>query len=113
MASESRETSVLVSYFQQAHAKIVALRRLDDQIASLVVQHQQMQQEVRDIQGRINEEFERAIKFNQAPSKLALLQSQEAEQDADDEAEELPARERLPVRRTVGALAVDGDDADD
>lgn len=110
MASESsRETSVLVSYFQQAHAKIVALRRLDDQIASLVVQHQQMQQEVRDIQTRINEEFERAIKFNQAPSKLALLQSQEAEEDAP---EEPAARDRLPIRRTVGALAADGD-ADD
>src|SRR3954463_9799376 len=71
MPSETpRETAAIVQLFQQAHNKIVALRRLDDQIAALVMQHEVLQQDVRAIQVRINEEFERVIKFNQAPGKI-------------------------------------------
>lgn len=71
MPSETpRETAAIVQLFQQAHNKIVALRRLDDQIAALVMQHEVLQQDVRAIQARINEEFERVIKFNQAPGKI-------------------------------------------
>lgn len=71
MPSETpRDTAALVALFQQAHSKIVSLRRLDDQIAGLVMQHERLQQEVREIQGRINEEFERVIQFNQAPAKI-------------------------------------------
>jgi hypothetical protein len=71
MPSETpRETAAIVQLFQQAHTKIVALRRLDDQIAALVMQHEVLQQDVRAIQAKINEEFERVIKFNQAPGKI-------------------------------------------
>jgi hypothetical protein len=71
MPSETpRETAAIVQLFQQAHNKIVALRRLDDQIAAMVLQHVVLQQDVRAIQARINEEFERVIKFNQAPGKI-------------------------------------------
>lgn len=117
MASEhsSRETSALVSLFQQAHGKIVQLRRLDDQIAALVAQHQQMQQEVREIQGRINEEFDRAIKFNQAASKVSAQLADDAEPQDDDNGDnpEISLRVRVPARRPVGAGALAGDDSDE
>lgn len=72
-----RELTSLVTLFQRAHAKVSALQRLDDQIATLVAQHQRLQDEVRTVQNEINEEFERALKYNQAPAKLpaALLEA--------------------------------------
>ncbi len=66
----SREMSSMVALFQRAHNKIISLQRLDDQIAALVAQHQRLQEEVRDVQSEINEEFERALRYNQAPEKL-------------------------------------------
>ena len=65
------QLSALVSLFQRAHNKIVALQKLDDQIAMLAEQHRKLQDEVRGIRSEINEEFERALKSNQAPLKLA------------------------------------------
>ena len=79
-----REVSALVSLFQRAHNKIVALQKLDDQLALLAEQHRRLQEEVRSIRGEINEEFERALRSNQAPSKLAaaLAQPIEGAQDS-------------------------------
>ena len=74
MANENfppREVSALVSLFQRAHNKIVALQKLDDQLAMLAEQHRRLQEEVRSIRGEINDEFERALKSNQAPAKLS------------------------------------------
>lgn len=72
MANEfpGREVTNLVALFQRAHAKVVSLARMDDQIAAMVVQHERLQEEIRAVQNEINHEFERALKFNQAPSKL-------------------------------------------
>ncbi len=42
----SREMTSMVALFQRAHNKIVSLQRLDDQIASLVAQHERLQDEV-------------------------------------------------------------------
>jgi hypothetical protein len=66
----ARELANMVGLFQRAHSKITALARMDDQIAALVVQHERLQEEVRAVQAEINQEFERALKFNQAPAKL-------------------------------------------
>lgn len=66
----SREMTSMVALFQRAHNKIVSLQRLDDQIASLVAQHERLQEEVRGVQAEINEEFEKALRYNQAPEKL-------------------------------------------
>jgi hypothetical protein len=66
----AREVTNLVALFQRAHSKVVSLARIDDQIAAMVVQHERLQEEVRAVQNEINQEFERALKFNQAPSKL-------------------------------------------
>jgi hypothetical protein len=65
-----REVTNLVALFQRAHSKVVALARMDDQIAAMVVQHERLQDEIRVVQNEINHEFERTLKFNQAPSKL-------------------------------------------
>jgi hypothetical protein len=65
-----REVTNLVALFQRAHNKVVSLARMDDQIAAMVVQHERLQEEIRAVQNEINHEFERALKFNQAPSKL-------------------------------------------
>ena len=78
MATENfppREVTALVSLFQRAHNKIVALQKLDDQIALLVEQHCKLQDEVRGIRTEINEAFERALKSNQAPAKLAAART--------------------------------------
>jgi hypothetical protein len=66
----ARELTNLVALFQRAHSKISALARMDDQIAAMVVQHERLQEEVRAVQNEINQEFERSLKFNQAPAKL-------------------------------------------
>jgi hypothetical protein len=66
----ARELTNMVALFQRAHSKVTALARMDDQIAALVVQHERLQEEVRSVQAEINQEFERALKFNQAPTKL-------------------------------------------
>lgn len=72
MAKETpvRELSAFVALFHKAHAKISALQRLDDQIAALCVQHKRLQDEVRGVQMEIDEEFARALRYNQAPAKL-------------------------------------------
>ncbi len=88
----AREMSTLVQLFQRAHSKVVALQRMDDQIALLVEQHMRLQEEVRTIQRDINEEFERVIRYNQVPAKLA-------------EGMKAPAMPTIPV---VGA-AVEGE----
>jgi len=66
----SREVTNLVALFQRAHSKVVSLARMDDQIAAMVVQHERLQEEIRAVQNEINHEFERALKFNQAPARL-------------------------------------------
>lgn len=66
----ARELTSMVALFQRAHSKVTALARMDDQIAAMVVQHERLQEEVRAVQAEINQEFERTLKFNQAPGKL-------------------------------------------
>ncbi len=86
----AREMSPLVQLFQRAHSKVTALQRMDDQIALLVEQHMRLQEEVRTIQRDINEEFERVVRYNQAPAKLLTEPAEQArviDADApDDEA---------------------------
>jgi len=109
----AREMSAMVALFQRAHNKIVSLQRLDDQIATMVVQHQRLQEEVRVVQTEINEEFARALRYNQAPEKLpsGLIEAAgqravaaTASQENDDHAPRAPESEddleliRLPAR---------------
>jgi hypothetical protein len=50
-----------VALFQKAHAKMVTLQRIDDQLQSLADQRKKLQEELRGIQVQINDEFDRLL----------------------------------------------------
>lgn len=70
----SRESSPAVALFQKAHQKMVTLQRLDEQLAALLDQRKKLQEELRDVQSNINEEFERVMTVA-AEAPIKLLQS--------------------------------------
>lgn len=60
-----------VALFQKAHQRMLGLQRLDEQIAAIFAQRRKLQEELKDIQSQINEEFDRVIRqADQAPRKL-------------------------------------------
>jgi hypothetical protein len=71
--SASRETSHVVQLFQDAHQKMVMLKRVDEQMAQLQVRRRTLMDELRSVQGNINDEFERM--FNAPPELANRLQS--------------------------------------
>lgn len=64
MANESApaQASPTAALFQKAHAKLVTLQRIDEQLTSLLDQRKKLQDELREVQAQINEEFDRVIK---------------------------------------------------
>jgi hypothetical protein len=50
-----------VQLFQKAHQKIVTHERLDEQITQIMTKRQELQDELRNIQAQINEEFDQRI----------------------------------------------------
>ena len=94
----SREVSNLVALFPAPHNKVVALARMDDQIAALVVQHERLQEEVRSVQAEINQEFSRALKYNQAPSKLPSNGSAADHDGAEDQPRSKKSMKRIMPR---------------
>jgi chaperonin cofactor prefoldin len=74
MANESApaQASPTAALFQKAHAKLVTLQRIDEQLTSLLDQRKKLQDELREVQAQINEEFDRVIKDAQdAQPRLA------------------------------------------
>jgi hypothetical protein len=70
-ASGLGETAPWVQLFQKAHQKIVMLERLDEQMIQMLNRRQELQDELREIQLQINEEFNQRIKnTGDAPAKL-------------------------------------------
>jgi hypothetical protein len=57
-AAAAAASAPYVQLFQKAHQKIVLLERLDEQFTQLIVKRQELQEELRDIQTQINDEFE-------------------------------------------------------
>ena len=53
--------SPAVALFQKAHAKMVTLQRVEEQLESLLGQRKKLQDELRCCQLQINEEFERIM----------------------------------------------------
>jgi hypothetical protein len=53
--------SPAAALFQKAHAKMVTLQRLDEQLCSMLEQRKKLQDELRCCQLQINEEFERIM----------------------------------------------------
>jgi predicted nucleic acid-binding Zn-ribbon protein len=53
--------SPTVALFQKAHAKMVTIQRIDEQMQSLADQRRKLQDELRGVQALINEEFDRVM----------------------------------------------------
>jgi len=53
--------SPTVVLFQKAHAKMITLQRVDEQVQSLLDQRKKLHEELRGIQTQINEEFDRLL----------------------------------------------------
>jgi hypothetical protein len=63
MSTESTpgDAAPYVQLFQKAHQKIVTLERLDEQLQQILSKRQELQDELRNIQAQINEEFDQRI----------------------------------------------------
>jgi len=53
--------SPTVALFQKAHAKLITLQRVDEQLQNLLGQRKTLQDELRTIQSQINDEFDRLL----------------------------------------------------
>src|SRR5689334_7816945 len=71
-----REMYPLTALFQKAHGRLSMLQRIDEQIAGLLDQRRRVQDDLRGIQGLINDQFDRAIKVND-DAPVRFLQSQQ------------------------------------
>src|SRR5438067_11671119 len=70
-ANSPASTSPTVALFQKAHAKLVTLQRVDEQLGGLLEQRRKLQDELRGVQALINEEFDRVMKDSQeAPARM-------------------------------------------
>lgn len=68
---DTKETPAAVAMFQKAHGRMLMLQRLDEQISAMANQRKQIQDELRGLQGQINDEFDRVMKMSQeGPIKL-------------------------------------------
>jgi len=70
MANETA-VSPAVPLFQKAHARMVTLQRVDEQLVTLLEQRKRILDELRGVQSAINEEFERVTSMDEsAPEKI-------------------------------------------
>jgi hypothetical protein len=53
--------SPTVALFQKAHAKMITLQRVDEQVQNLLDQRKKLHDELRGIQSQINDEFDRLL----------------------------------------------------
>ena len=79
MSDEIKNESPTVALFQKAHASLVTLQRLDDQIAGLVEKRRKIQADLRDAQAQLNEEIDRAATpADEATMKIASANARRA-----------------------------------
>ncbi len=65
------DQSPCVALFQKAHQKLVTLQRLDEQLTSLLTQRRKLQDDLKEVQEQINEEFERVMQVaDQTPARI-------------------------------------------
>ena len=77
-ANAPASTSPTVALFQKAHAKMVTLQRVDEQLQSLLEQRKRLQDELRGVQALINEEFERVMRDAEDGPARMIAQYEEA-----------------------------------
>jgi hypothetical protein len=71
IANTPASTSPTVALFQKAHAKMITLQRVDEQLGGLLDQRRKLQDELRGVQALINEEFDRVMQDAQdAPARM-------------------------------------------
>jgi hypothetical protein len=63
--ADGKEVSPTVALFQKAHASLVTLQRIDEQLISLAERRRKVQVELRDAQTQLNEEMDRAAAMPQ------------------------------------------------
>ncbi len=82
MANETvsqTQSSAAVSLFQKAHGRMTTLQRIDEQVNSLLDQRRKIQDELRAVQGLINEEFDRVVKgANETPNRMLAHMAESA-----------------------------------
>ena len=67
----ARDTSHAVQLFQDAHQKMVMLKRVEEQMAQLVQRKASLMDELRSVQGQINDEFDKMFQNGQdVPARL-------------------------------------------
>jgi hypothetical protein len=63
--------SPAVPLFQKAHARMVTLQRVDEQLVTLLEQRKRIIDELKSVQSQINDEFERVTSMDEsAPEKI-------------------------------------------
>ena len=71
--AQAAPPSPTVALFQKAHAKIVTLQRVEEQLNNLLDQRKRLQDELRDVQTQINDEINRVVQ--QAEDTSAKVQT--------------------------------------
>ena len=70
----ARDTSHAVQLFQDAHQKMVMLKRVEEQMAQLVQRRRTLMDELKQVQSQINDEFENLFHAAQEmPARLKGL----------------------------------------
>jgi hypothetical protein len=80
MSQESNShTSAAVQLFQDAHQKMVMLKRVDEQMAQLLQRRRGLMDELRQVQSQINHEFQRLFDVPEdLPERLQSLLNEPA-----------------------------------
>ena len=73
-SAPSSGPSPSAALFQKAHAKMVTLSRVDEQLAGLLEQRRKLADELKSVQSQINEEFDRVMREAQAAPARMLAQ---------------------------------------
>jgi hypothetical protein len=71
------QSSHAVQLFQDAHQKMVMLKRVDEQMAQLLVRRRSLMDELRQVQSQINTEFQRLFDVpDDLPERLQAILSE-------------------------------------
>jgi TolA-binding protein len=90
--TQASASSPAAELFQKAHARMVGLRRLDEQMLQLLDQRQKLRQELYHLQQQINAEFERVMNEPPIDPGHGLRPARDATLDHD-----APARQPSPA----------------
>ena len=104
-APASREASALAAIFQKAYARAVALQRLDEQIATLIDQRQQLESDFREAQQEVNEECDRMLRNSSVAPARMLAQLTHDARVAEDALEGGPNGRMARMNAAAAAVA--------